>query len=174
MSEEEEKKFPPNFPPEGPPDPLSLMRDMIQKIERAEKTIEATAKGIDAVGKLDADTLVEEGVPDPKELLFGGRKTGKTPKTTEDRVDKSLRYLDKAIATRDPDALEMAIRYNPCGICKKRLKAIKESQERIIEKLRANRELISRASRIYQKKKDHPEKSMEDIKREVEEEYFEG
>ena len=35
------------------------------KIEEAKKTIEATAKGLDAVGNLDADTLMKEGPPSP-------------------------------------------------------------------------------------------------------------
>ena len=41
------------------------MEDMVRKIEEAKKTIEATAKGLDAVGNLDADTLMKEGPPSP-------------------------------------------------------------------------------------------------------------
>ena len=72
------------------------------------------------------------------------------------------------------EALQKAIEYNPCGICKRKLKRIGSealSKEDIIKKLKGEAEIIRRASRIYQKKKEHPEKSMEEIKKEVKEEF---
>jgi len=130
--EDKEKKFPPKFPPEfplefpeseesgEPPNPLSFMEDMVRKIEEAKKTIEATAKGLDAIGNLDADTLMKEGPPSPKELLFGGKKEKgetKTPDKVAELTQQSIHYMEKAIEDRDMEALQKAIEYNPCSIC---------------------------------------------------------
>jgi len=191
--EDKEKKFPPKFPPEfplefpesegsrEPPNPLSFLKDMVRKIEEAKKTIEVTAKGLDTVGNLDADTLMEEGLPSPKELLFRGKKEAKkekgetkTPDKVAELTEQSIHYMEKAIEDHDMEALQKAIEYNPCGICRKTLKKIGNealSKEDIIKKLKGEAEIIKRASRIYQKRKEHPEKSMEEIKKEVNEEF---
>ena len=82
--------------------------------------------------------------------------------------------MEKAIEDHDMEALQKAIEYNPCGICKRKLKRIGSealSKEDIIKKLKGEAEIIKRASRIYQKRKEHPEKSMEEIKKEVKEEF---
>ena len=150
----------------GPPNPLSFMEDMVRKIEEAKKTIEATAKGLDAVGNLDADTLMKEGPPSPKELFRGKKaekeKGEKTPDKVAELTEQSIRYMEKAIEDHDMEALQKAIEYNPCGICKRKLKRIGSealSKEDIIKKLKGEAEIIKRASRIYQKRKEHPEKA---------------
>ena len=182
--EDKEKKFPPKFPPEfplfpdfsgkspgsgesgKPPNPLSFMEDMVRKIEEAKKTIEATAKGLDAVGNLDADTLMKEGPPSPKELFRGKKaekeKGEKTPDKVAELTEQSIRYMEKAIEDHDMEALQKAIEYNPCGICRKTLKKIGNealSKEDIIKKLKGEAEIIKRASRIYQKKKNIQKKA---------------
>ena len=111
---DKEKKFPPKFPPEfplfpdfsgksarsgesgKPPNPLSFMEDMVRKIEEAKKTIEATAKGLDTVGNLDADTLMKEGPPSPKELFRGKRRKKRKEKK---RQTKSLNSRSRASVT---------------------------------------------------------------------------
>ena len=70
--------------------------------------------------------------------------------------------MEKAIEDHDMEALQKAIEYNPCGICKRKLKRIGSealSKEDIIKKLKEEAEIIKRASRIYQKKKNIQKKA---------------
>ena len=113
---------------------------------------------------------MKEGPPSPKELLFGGKKEKgetKTPDKVAELTEQSIRYMEKAIEDHDMEALQKAIEYNPCGICKRKLKRIGSealSKEDIIKKLKGEAEIIRRASRIYQKRRTS-RKSMEEIKK---------